>query len=122
MAVVLPFILIGAPVGYFTWTGVFDYVDHQVLQLKSEVIGQPTSGLAASIGTLVSGGVLAKTMFSPTTRYRLFFATPPPHTNIRVATLKMGLEFLMRSGAVFYGGAAGGAISGRVFQGKERKH
>jgi seryl-tRNA(Sec) selenium transferase len=37
------------------------------------------------------------------------------NSNIRIETLKMGIELLIRSGIVFYGGATGGAIAGRVF-------
>lgn len=60
-------------------------------------------------------GVLGKLTFTPQTRHRLFFAKAPPNSNIRVETLKMGIELLVRSGIVFYGGAIGGAVAGRAF-------
>lgn len=72
------------------------------------------SGWAATAGTLVSMGVLGKMTFRPDTRHRLFFAKAPANTDIRIVTLKLAMELIARCGVVFYGGAAGGAISGRL--------
>lgn len=74
----------------------------------------PNSSTAAIGGTIVSVALLGKMTFTPQTRHRLFFAKAPPNSNIRVETLKMGIELLVRSGIVFYGGATGGAIAGRL--------
>lgn len=59
-------------------------------------------------------GVLGKMTFRPDTRHRLFFAKAPANTDIRIVTLKLAMELIARCGVVFYGGAAGGAISGRL--------
>lgn len=74
----------------------------------------PISASAATVGTLATVGVLGKFMFTPATRHRLFFAKAPANSNIRAVTLKLGIELLIRSGIVFYGGATGGAIAGRL--------
>lgn len=74
----------------------------------------PNSSIAATIGTIGSVGILSKLMFTPQTRHRLFFARAPANSNIRIETLKMGIELLVRTGVVFYGGAVGGATAGRV--------
>ncbi|KAI8372789.1 uncharacterized protein BYT42DRAFT_500587 [Radiomyces spectabilis] len=121
MAAVLPVILIGAPIGYFTWTAVYNGVDRQVAKLypnSSDADVLPAAPMwAATTGSLVSFGVLAKASFPPPTRHRLFFAKAPPNANIRIETLKMATELLIRSGIVFYGAAAGGALAGRVAAG-----
>ena len=83
------------------------------------MIKGPNSSLAATAGTIVSAGILGKLTFTPHTRHRLFFAKAPPGSNIRIETLKMGMELLLRSGLVFYGAASGGAIAGRVLAHKE---
>lgn len=70
--------------------------------------------MAAAAGSLVSFAALSKVTFNKETRHRLFFAKAPPNTNIRMATLKMGIELLIRSGIVFYGAAVGGAVAGRL--------
>ncbi|KAG0170440.1 hypothetical protein DFQ30_002512 [Apophysomyces sp. BC1015] len=116
MAAVLPVILIGTPIGYFTWTKVFDSVDHVVTRVCHEQDSSepPRSTLAAAAGSVISLAALSKVTFSKNTRHRLFFAKPPPNTNIRTATLKMALELLFRSGVVFYGSAAGGAVSTNI--------
>ncbi|KAL1934800.1 hypothetical protein VTP01DRAFT_6982 [Rhizomucor pusillus] len=129
MAVFLPVVLVGAPVGYFSWTTVFNGVDYQVAKISegpvkddqgksiSELLHQdyrPRSGMAAAAGSLVSFAALSKVTFNKETRHRLFFAKAPPNTNIRMATLKMGIELLIRSGIVFYGAAVGGAVAGRL--------
>lgn len=67
------------------------------------------------MGTIASVGVLSKISFPAHTRHRLFFANAPANSNIRVETLKLGIELLVRTGIVFYGGAVGGAIAGRAF-------
>ena len=59
-------------------------------------------------------GILGKVTFRPDTRHRLFFAKAPANADIRIVTLKLALELVARCGVVFYGGAAGGAISGRL--------
>lgn len=66
------------------------------------------------MGTIGSIGILSKLTFQANTRHRLFFAKAPANSNIRIETLKMGIELLVRSGIVFYGGAVGGAIAGRA--------
>lgn len=66
------------------------------------------------MGTIATVGVLGKLMFTPKVRHRLFFAKAPPNSNIRVVTLKLGIELLFRTGVVFYGGAMGGAVAGRL--------
>lgn len=82
--------------------------------LDETILKGPNSTIAATAGTIASVGVLGKLAFTPPTRHRLFFAKAPPNSNIRIETLKMGMELLVRSGIVFYGGATGGAIAGRV--------
>ncbi|KAI9485489.1 MAG: hypothetical protein EXX96DRAFT_545291 [Benjaminiella poitrasii] len=126
MALFAP-LIVGLPIGYFTWAKVFDIVDNyaykithsnanqankedQDLQLKKP----PNSSAAAMIGMVASIGILGKLSFTPNTRHRLFFAKAPVNSNIRTETLKLGMELLIRSGIVFYGGAAGGAIAGRI--------
>ncbi|CAO3593986.1 unnamed protein product [Absidia cylindrospora] len=99
MAFAIP-VLIGAPIGYFTWSLVCKHVDYQVAKLCYD----------DNIPSTQKG----KTMFPATTRYRLFFAKAPPHANIRIETLKLGMELLVRSGIVFYGTAVGGAVTGRL--------
>ncbi|CEP08193.1 hypothetical protein [Parasitella parasitica] len=143
MALFVP-VIIGLPIGYFTWAKVFDAVDDSVYQLtqkpsdtnqgnkKATLIAKqltqvysldgsskisakcPNSKVAGSLGALVSVGLLSKVAFTPQTRHRLFFAKAPPNSNIRIETLKMGIELLIRSGIVFYGGASGGAVAGRL--------
>jgi hypothetical protein len=73
------------------------------------------------LGTVASVGILSKTLFTAHTRHRLFFAKSPANSNIRVETLKLGLELLFRSGVVFYGGAVGGALAGRIGDMSKRK-
>ncbi|CDH58289.1 predicted protein [Lichtheimia corymbifera JMRC:FSU:9682] len=130
MAVFLPAFLIGAPIGYFTFSKVFNGVDYEAAKLcqgpppqnlkdrsTSELLREyypPRSGWAATAGTLVSMGVLGKLTFQPDTRHRLFFAKAPANADIRIVTLKLAMELIARCGVVFYGGAAGGAISGRL--------
>ncbi|KAI7875563.1 hypothetical protein K492DRAFT_168015 [Lichtheimia hyalospora FSU 10163] len=130
MAVFLPAFLIGAPIGYFTFSKVFNGVDYETAKLcqgpppqslkdrsTAELLGEyypPHSGWAATAGTLASMAVLGKVTFRPDTRHRLFFAKAPANTDIRIVTLKLALELVARCGVVFYGGAAGGAISGRL--------
>lgn len=90
---------------------------HQPDRSTSELLREyypPRSGWAATAGTLVSMGVLGKLTFQPDTRHRLFFAKAPANTDIRIVTLKLAMELIARCGVVFYGGAAGGAISGRL--------
>ncbi|KAK4519693.1 secretory subunit [Mucor velutinosus] len=132
MALFVP-VIIGLPIGYFTWAKVFDTVDNSVYQIASKkqstissshsdgsiadsaaLAKPPNSKLAAGLGALVSVGLLSKVTFTPQTRHRLFFAQAPPNSNIRIVTLKLGIELLVRSGVVFYGGASGGAIAGRL--------
>ncbi|KAL0076022.1 hypothetical protein J3Q64DRAFT_1680725 [Phycomyces blakesleeanus] len=118
MAVVLPFILVGAPIGYFTWTGVFETVDRQVSQLISPQTPDSSvtspSGVGAVCGVLGSSVVLTKVLLGSSTRHRLFFGPPPPNTSLRMATLYKGFEFLLRSAGIFYGAAAVGATTGRL--------
>lgn len=149
MALFVP-VIIGLPIGYFTWAKVFDTVDNSVYRItqkpsttsnqgikihydlrhvhqsthvyvyipldSSSIISTkpPNSKVAAGLGALVSVGLLSKVTFTPQTRHRLFFAKAPPNSNIRIETLKMGIELLIRSGIVFYGGASGGAVAGRL--------
>ncbi|KAG2190591.1 hypothetical protein INT46_006509 [Mucor plumbeus] len=135
MALFVP-VIIGLPIGYFTWAKVFDTVDNSVYQItqkssttsnqahvyvyipldSSSIISTkpPNSKVAAGLGALISVGLLSKVTFTPQTRHRLFFAKAPPNSNIRIETLKMGVELLIRSGIVFYGGASGGAVTGRL--------
>ncbi|KAI7893114.1 uncharacterized protein EV154DRAFT_502503 [Mucor mucedo] len=113
MALFVP-VIIGLPIGYFTWAKVFDTADRQISQvLKKQE--EPNSTIAATVGTIGTVGVLSKLSFPAHTRHRLFFANAPANSNIRVETLKLGIELLVRTGIVFYGGAVGGAIAGRVF-------
>lgn len=122
MALFVP-VIIGLPIGYFTWAKVFDSADNATFHVLNgsdskggaELIKGPNSSIAAAAGTIASVGVLGKLTFTPQTRHRLFFAKAPPNSNIRVETLKMGIELLVRSGIVFYGGAIGGAVAGRAF-------
>ncbi|CAO3608900.1 unnamed protein product [Mucor hiemalis] len=120
MALFVP-VIIGLPIGYFTWAKVFDSADNATFRAlignnsKEDILKGPNSSIAATAGAVVSVGVLGKLTFTPQTRHRLFFAKAPPNSNIRVETLKMGIELLIRSGIVFYGGAVGGAVAGRVF-------
>lgn len=151
MALFVP-VIIGLPIGYFTWAKVFDTVDNSVYQITQKkepstisttphsgtwdschaikptqkvsidggitdnksLVKPPNSKVAAGLGALVSVGLLSKVTFTPQTRHRLFFAQAPPNSNIRIVTLKLGIELLVRSGIVFYGGASGGAIAGRL--------
>ncbi|EPB83266.1 hypothetical protein HMPREF1544_09966 [Mucor circinelloides 1006PhL] len=124
MALFVP-VIIGLPIGYFTWAKVFDTVDNSVYQITQKKepstisttphsVKPPNSKVAAGLGALVSVGLLSKVTFTPQTRHRLFFAQAPPNSNIRIVTLKLGIELLVRSGIVFYGGASGGAIAGRL--------
>ncbi|GAA5805209.1 hypothetical protein HPULCUR_010723 [Helicostylum pulchrum] len=115
MALFVP-VIIGLPIGYFTWAKVFDTVDDCVSQALSgdNKTTEPNSSVAATVGTIGSVGILSKLMFRPNTRHRLFFAQAPVNSNIRVETLKMGIELLIRTGMVFYGGAVVGASAGRV--------
>ncbi|KAI9319197.1 hypothetical protein BX666DRAFT_1854701 [Dichotomocladium elegans] len=129
MAVFLPAILIGAPIGYFTWATVFNGVDYQAAKIchgnpppsdQGNAVEQlvqyypPRSGLAATVGSVASLGVLGKVAFGPDTRHRLFFAKAPANADIRVVTLKLAAELFARCGFVFYGAAAGGATAGRL--------
>ncbi|KAI9008924.1 hypothetical protein CLU79DRAFT_775890 [Phycomyces nitens] len=115
MAVVLPFILVGAPVGYLTWSAVFETVDHKVSQLIShQAPAASPSGVGSVCGVLGSSVLLTKALLGPNTRHRLFFAPPPPNTSLRLSTLYKGLEFLLRGAGVFYGAAAAGATTGRL--------
>lgn len=91
-----------------------------ILGHVTETSISPLAGSIAVPAGMFSMIKLSKVMFSQETRHRLFFAKPPPNTNIRVATLKMGLELLARCGAVFYGTAAGAAVAGRLAE-KSRK-
>ncbi|CAO3623719.1 unnamed protein product [Cunninghamella echinulata] len=132
MAFAIP-VLVGAPIGYFTWSLVCKYTDYQVINAfyndgnqrdtTSLSISQkleeypPRSFIASTIGSVVSFTGLSKVIFPPPTRHCLFFAKAPPNTNIRMETVKMGLELLLRSGVVFYGTAVGGAITGRLVTG-----
>ncbi|KAI8646440.1 hypothetical protein BD408DRAFT_449717 [Parasitella parasitica] len=115
MALFVP-VIVGLPIGYFTWAKVFDSVDSgYTLDGNSNISAKPpNSKIAGSLGTLVSVGLLSKATFTPRTRHRLFFAKAPPNSNIRIITLKMGINLLIRSGIVFYGGASGGAVAGRL--------
>ncbi|KAI8339138.1 hypothetical protein BC941DRAFT_451427 [Chlamydoabsidia padenii] len=131
MAFAIP-VIVGAPIGYLTWSLVCKHVDYQVaklcyndfpttqkdgstLTITQQLERYPSRSLAAStVGSVASFGLLSKTMFPAQTRHRLFFAKAPPHANIRIETLKLGLELLVRSGVVFYGTAVGGAITGRL--------
>ncbi|ORZ23993.1 hypothetical protein BCR42DRAFT_365067 [Absidia repens] len=132
MAFAIP-VLIGAPIGYFTWSLVCKHVDYQVAKLcyddnipSTQKDGSPLtmtqqleyypprSMTMSMVGSVASCGVLGKTMFPAATRHRLFFAKAPPHANIRIETLKLGMELLVRSGIVFYGTAVGGAVTGRL--------
>ncbi|KAG2229410.1 hypothetical protein BDF21DRAFT_236627 [Thamnidium elegans] len=117
MALFVP-VIIGLPIGYFTWAKVFDTVDDCVSQALSgnnkTTEKGPNSSVAATVGTIGSVGILSKLMFKPNTRHRLFFAQAPANSNIRIETLKMGIELLVRTGIVFYGGAVVGASAGRV--------
>jgi hypothetical protein len=149
MALFVP-VIIGVPIGYFTWATVFNSVDNCIHKITSnntnendqgkkllffqnfteinkvtivfvtnldatlQLTKPPNSSLAAVGGTVVSVSLLGKLAFTPQTRHRLFFAKAPPNSNIRIETLKMGIELLVRSGVVFYGGATGGAIAGRL--------
>lgn len=81
---------------------------------SAALVKPPNSKVAAGLGALASVGLLSKLTFTPQTRHRLFFAQAPPNSNIRIVTLKLGVELLVRSGVVFYGGASGGAIAGRL--------
>ncbi|KAL9538216.1 hypothetical protein MBANPS3_011101 [Mucor bainieri] len=135
MALFVP-VIIGLPIGYFTWAKVFDTVDNSVYQITQKkqpsaisppshsveggatdgttLVKPPNSKIAAGLGALISVGLLSKVTFTPQTRHRLFFAQAPPNSNIRIVTLKLGIELLVRSGIVFYGGASGRAIAGRL--------
>ncbi|KAL0142387.1 hypothetical protein V8B55DRAFT_1497505 [Mucor lusitanicus] len=142
MALFVP-VIVGLPIGYFTWAKVFDTVDNSVYQITQKsnlqqayyhqiqvpfklvscnssatdnttLLRPPNSKIAAGLGALLSVGLLSKVTFTPQTRHRLFFAQAPPNSNIRLVTLKLGIELLLRSGIVFYGGASGGAIAGRL--------
>ncbi|KAG2204778.1 hypothetical protein INT47_004053 [Mucor saturninus] len=114
MALFVP-VIIGLPIGYFTWAKVFDTADGQISQVLKKQVEESNSTLAATVGTIGTVGVLSKLSFPAHTRHRLFFANAPANSNIRVETLKLGIELLVRTGIVFYGGAVGGAIAGRVF-------
>lgn len=83
---------------------------------ETQLVKKPNSPVAATVGTVASIGLLGKYAFTPQTRHRLFFAKAPANSNIRVETLKLGIELLLRSGIVFYGGALGGATAGRITQ------
>ncbi|KAI7905774.1 uncharacterized protein BX663DRAFT_500855 [Cokeromyces recurvatus] len=122
MALFAP-LIISIPIGYFTWTKVFDIVDNGVYQItqsnafdevKQQLKKPPISFAAATIGTVTSIGVLGKLAFTANTRHRLFFAKAPANSNIRIETLKLGIELLIRSSIVFYGSAIGGAVTGRI--------
>lgn len=90
-------------------------LDGTPLTTTQQLERYPARSLTASaIGSVASFGILSKTMFPAHTRHRLFFAKAPPHANIRIETLKLGLELLVRSGVVFYGTAVGGAVTGRL--------
>ncbi|KAI9494559.1 hypothetical protein BDB00DRAFT_818550 [Zychaea mexicana] len=129
MAIFLPVVLVGAPIGYFTWSKVFNEADYQAAKIchgqvksmeeksTSELLREsypPRSGFAGTVGTIGSFGILGKTMFGKSTRHRLFFARAPPGADIRWVTFKMAGEILLRCGAVVYGAAAGGALAGRL--------
>ncbi|KAI9261130.1 hypothetical protein BY458DRAFT_540955 [Sporodiniella umbellata] len=112
MALFAP-LLIGAPIGYFTWIKVFDYANQKIsASVPNEEKGTFSSNLGALVGIAGSAGTLSKAMFTPQTRHRLFFAKSPANSNIRVETLKLGMELLFRTGVVFYGSAIGGAVGG----------
>ncbi|KAI8076825.1 uncharacterized protein BX664DRAFT_344048 [Halteromyces radiatus] len=129
MAFAIP-VIVGAPIGYFTWSLVCQHVDYQVAKLcysnmptqkdadmtiSQQLEHYPTRSLTASMaGSVISFGVLGKTMFPERTRHRLFFAKAPPQANLRIETLKLGIELLARCGVVFYGTAVVGAITGRL--------
>jgi hypothetical protein len=142
MALFVP-VIIGLPIGYFTWATVFNSVDNciykitnknnddkgkitlllflieivkliELLDATLQLTKPANSSIGAIGGTMVSMGVLGKLAFTSQVRHRLFFAKAPPNSNIRIETLKMGIELLVRSGVVFYGGATGGAIAGRL--------
>ncbi|RCI06547.1 hypothetical protein CU098_011937 [Rhizopus stolonifer] len=121
MALFVP-LLIGAPIGYFTWTKVFDFADNKITSvISNEENNTSSSTLGAIVGTVGSIGILSKATFTPQTRHRLFFAKSPANSNIRIETLKLGMELLFRSGVVFYGGAVGGALAGRIGDINKRK-
>ncbi|KAI9246254.1 hypothetical protein BDA99DRAFT_543348 [Phascolomyces articulosus] len=129
MAIFLPVFLVGAPIGYFTWSKVFNEADYQAAKIchgtitsseeksTSELLREyypPRSGFASTVGTIGSFGILARTMFGKNTRHRLFFARAPVGADIRWVTIKMAGELLLRCGAIVYGAAAGGAFAGRL--------
>ncbi|KAI7850475.1 hypothetical protein BDC45DRAFT_446971 [Circinella umbellata] len=113
MAIFLPVFLVGAPIGYFTWSKVFNEADYQAAKIchgTKELLREcypPRSGFASTIGTIASFGILARAMFGKNTRHRLFFARAPPGADIRWVTFKMAGELLLRCGAIVYGAAAG---------------
>ncbi|CAO3645200.1 unnamed protein product [Cunninghamella blakesleeana] len=128
MAFAIP-VIVGVPIGYFTWSLVSKYTDYQVIKacyednqqdINSLTISQkleeypPRSFIATTAGSVVSFGILSKAMFPSPTRHRLFFAKASPNTNMRIETVKIGLELLLRSGIVFYGTAVSGAATGRL--------
>ncbi|CAO3619910.1 unnamed protein product [Mucor fragilis] len=87
MALFVP-VIIGLPIGYFTWAKVFDTVDNSVYQIthkkqpstvsdgsitdSTALVKSPNSKVAAGLGALVSVGLLSKLTFTPQTRHRLF--------------------------------------------------
>ncbi|KAL9542024.1 hypothetical protein PS6_010008 [Mucor atramentarius] len=110
MALFVP-VIIGLPIGVYQIT---QKKEPSTISTASHSVRPPNSKVAAGLGALVSVGLLSKVTFTPQTRHRLFFAQAPPNSNIRIVTLKLGIELLVRSGIVFYGGASGGAIAGRL--------
>ncbi|KAI8969937.1 hypothetical protein BDF20DRAFT_826411 [Mycotypha africana] len=119
MALFLP-ILLGAPIGYFTWSKVFDAVDDRVYRITQSANSNNAAPIFALGCSLLSAGLLGKLTFPQATRHRLFFAKAPANSNIRIVTLKLGFELLARAGIVFYGAATGGAIGGRLMAQKNR--
>ncbi|KAI8973902.1 hypothetical protein BDB01DRAFT_808044 [Pilobolus umbonatus] len=115
MALFAP-LIVGLPIGYFTWSKVFQSVDNTVFDITHPNVQEhrPISVMGSIGGTVTSMMILSKLTFRPATRQRLFFGKLPPNANIRIETLKMGIELLFRAGVVFYGGAIGGAITGRM--------
>ncbi|ORX46063.1 hypothetical protein DM01DRAFT_1339703 [Hesseltinella vesiculosa] len=135
MAFAIP-VIVGVPIGYLTWSLVSKHVDYQVAKscYGDCTLGNPTLSISqrleqypprsmtvSTLGSAVSLVILGKAMFPADTRHRLFFAKAAQGTNLRVATVKMGIEVLARCGVVFYGAAAAGATAGRLAVGGGRE-
>jgi hypothetical protein len=74
----------------------------------------PTSYVTTIAVSAVSVGVFSKYTFTPQTRHRLFFAKVAPSADLRIASIKVAGELLVRISLVLCGAAAAGSASGRA--------